>query len=107
MTYPDTPGFKGDIETGREAAAAFAHKLSSRQAEVLAALADGPATAEQLGAKLDRHWYLIRPRISELKTKGLVVPTGRRPKSALGGKTHEVRLTTAAERTGHEAEAVQ
>lgn len=98
MTYPDTPGFKGTMDTGRDAAATFAPKLGPRQAEVMSVLARGPATAEQIGAALDRHWYVIRPRISELKAMGLVVDTGRRPQTELGGKTHEVRLTTPAER---------
>lgn len=100
MTYPQTnPGFKGAIETGREAAFAFAPKLGKRQAEVLADLAaHGPSTAEEIGARIDRHWYLVRPRISELKALGLVIDTGGRAKSALGGKTHQVRLTTPDER---------
>lgn len=100
MGYPDSlPGFKGNVETGREAAVAFAPKLGRRQAEVLADLErHGPSTAEQIGQRIDRHWYLVRPRISELKAMGLVIDSGGRMASALGGKTHQVRLTTADER---------
>lgn len=100
MTYPFTPGFKGAVETGREAAEAFAPKLAGRQAEVLADLeAHGPSTAEQIADRTGRHWFHVRPRISELRAMGLVADTGARFETGLGGKTHQVRLTTAAERT--------
>lgn len=100
MTYPDTtPGFKGSIETGREGAFGFARKLPARQAEVMADLAEhGPSTAEQIAARTGRHWFHTRPRISELKNLGLVVDTGGRVETGMGGKTHQVRLTTAKER---------
>jgi hypothetical protein len=98
MTFPTTPGFKGCIETGREAADAFAPKLGRRQAEVIAALANGPGTAEEIAARTGRHWYVVRPRVSELKALGLCADTGERVPSAFGGKTHRVRLTTPEER---------
>lgn len=99
MTYPETPGFKGHVETGREAAARFAPKVGARQREVLKALENGPASAEEIAEKTGRHWYLTRPRISELKQLGLCVDNGERVPSALGGKTHRVRLTTPVERS--------
>lgn len=100
MSYPDTaPGFKGSIETGREAAFTFARKLGARQAEVMADLLEhGPSTAEQIADRIGRHWYVVRPRISELKNLGLVIDTGGRVATGMGGKTHQVRLTTAKER---------
>jgi predicted transcriptional regulator len=100
LTYPDTtPGFKGTIETGREAAYGFARKLGARQAEVMAdLLANGPSTAEQIAERTGRHWYVVRPRISELRNLGLVIDTGGRVETGMGGKTHQVRLTTAKER---------
>lgn len=99
MSYPDTmPGWKGSIETGREGAASFAPKLKSRQAEVLADLkANGPSTAEQIAERTGRHWYLTRPRISELKAQGRVVATDERQPTGMGGKTHVVRLSTPEE----------
>lgn len=100
MGYPHSlPGFKGAIETGRQEAVAFAPKLGRRQAEVLADLErHGSSSAEQIGERIGRHWYLVRPRISELKALGLVIDSGGRVTSALGGKTHQVRLTTPEER---------
>lgn len=107
MTYPlTTPGYKGKIETGREGAYGFARKLARRQAEVLADLAaNGPSTAEQIARRIDRHWYVVRPRISELKNLGLVIDTGGRVETGMGGKTHQVRLTTAEERAAWAAKA--
>lgn len=107
MTYPDTtPGFKGAIETGREGAYGFARKLGARQAEVMADLAaNGPSTAEQIATRTGRHWYVVRPRISELKNLGLVIDTGGRVETGMGGKTHQVRLTTAKERADWLAKA--
>lgn len=102
--YPDTAGFKGTLETGREGAEAVTPKLKTRHAEVLADLtAHGPSTAEQIAARTDRHWYLTRPRISELKAKGLVIETGERRPTEMGGRTHVVRLTTVEERALHHA----
>ena len=102
MTFPLTPGFK-DSGTGMAAAAAFAPKLGRRQSEVLEALEAGPQTAEQIAQRTGRHWYLVRPRLSELKTLGLATPTGATGVGALGGRVNVWRLTTANERAAHEA----
>ena len=96
-TYPHTPGFK-DNGTGKEAALAYAPKVGRRRAQVLAGLESGPATAEQIAKRIDLHWYLTRPRLSELKALGLVVETGERGAGALGGRVNVWRVTTAEER---------
>ena len=96
-TYPHTPGFK-DNGTGKEAALAYAPKAGSRRGQVLAGLDRGPATAEQIAKLIDLHWYLTRPRLSELKALGLVIETGDRGAGALGGRVNVWRLTTAEER---------
>lgn len=102
--YPISAGFKGSLETGRAGAEAVTPKLKTRHAEVLADLAaHGPSTAEDIAARTDRHWYVTRPRISELKAQGLVVETGERRPTEMGGKTHVVRLATAEERALHHA----
>ena len=105
MSYPDTPGFKGRIETGREAAQAFTPKLGRRQREALDALAEiGPATADEVANHIDRHFYVVRPRFSELREKGLVIDTGKRRATPFGGKTWEGRLATPAEIAVHLAQ---
>lgn len=102
MTYPNSPGFKGAIETGREAAKAFAPKLGRRQQEALDGLADiGPATADEVAVHIDRHWYVTRPRFSELREKGLIIDTGRRRATEFGGKTWEARLASPSEVAAH------
>ena len=96
--YPDTPGFK-DQGTGREAAIAYAPQAPGRRAQVLAGLNAGPATAEEIGERVGLHWYLTRPRLSELQALGLVAKSGERGRGALGGGVNVWRLTTAEERS--------
>lgn len=104
MTYPHSPGFKGRIETGREGARAFAPKLGARQAEALEGLRQhGPATADAIAARLERHWYVVRPRFSELRELGLIVDTGERRPTEFGGKTWVARVATAEEFADHVA----
>lgn len=103
--YPEHPGFKGAMDTGRDGAADMAPKVAGRRAEVLADIElNGPSTAEQIAARIDRHWYTTRPRISELKTMGLLVDTGERRDTGMGGKTGVVRLATPEEVALHRAQ---
>lgn len=104
VTYPETPGWKGSGPTGREAANAYAPQVRGRRAQVLAGLDVGPATAEQIGERVGLHWYLTRPRLSELKALGLVVETGQTGRGALGGKVAVWRLTTPEERRAFAAD---
>ena len=103
MKYPQTPGHKGDNGVSREAAEHYAPQVSGRRAQVLDGLKAGPATAEQIGERIGLHWYLTRPRLSELKALGLVIETGGRGTGALGGKVSVWRLTTPTERAAFEA----
>lgn len=98
LAYPHAAGHKGTIETGKLAADAFRSKLAPRRAEVIEHLRqNGPATAEDIAEATGRHWYVVRPRISELKALGLVIDTGLRRETPLGGFTAVVRLSTVAE----------
>ena len=102
MTYPHTPGFKGKIETGREGSRTFAPKLGLRQREALDGLEEiGPATADDVAALTGRHWYVVRPRFSELREKGLIVDTGQRRETEFGGKTWVARVATPEETALH------
>ena len=106
MSYPDTPGFKGSASgTGALAASNYAPQVKGRRAQVLAGLEAGPATAEEVGERIGLHWYLTRPRLSELKALGLVTETGGRGRGALGGEVNVWRLTTATERSQFAATA--
>lgn len=73
-------------------------KPEGRQNQVLRGLEPGPGTAEEIGVRIGLHWYLIRPRLSELKELGLVTKTGERGRGALGGSVIRWRLTTPDER---------
>lgn len=101
--YPQVPGHKGTSPTGRLAAEAYTAKAPSKRARVFNQLAHGPQTAEQIAEALGDHWYLCRPRISELKAMGLAVETGQFGKGALGGKVNIWRCTTEEERAAFSA----
>ena len=98
MSYPQTPGYKGKPETGRDAARALAPTLGRRQQEALDGLREiGPATADEVGLHTSRHWYVVRPRFSELRDLFLIVDTGERKQTEFGGKTWVARIATPEE----------
>jgi len=107
--YPFSPGFKGDAETGRDGARMFTSKCATRQAEALEALWElGEASAEQIAERTGRHWYLTRPRMSELRAQGKIQDTGKRAATGMGGQTIVWRLSTPEEVALHLArEAVE
>ena len=98
MSFPESPGWKGEAETGRDGACYYAPQGKGRRAQVLDGLGDGCSTAEEIAERIDLHWYLVRPRLSELKAMGLVTDSGGRGTGALGGKVISWRKTTIAER---------
>lgn len=98
MSYPNTPGWKGASDTGRLAAEAYYDKARGRRRAILGSLLDdGPGTAEEIAERLGWHWYLVRPRLSELSRLGLARDSGERGTGAFGGKTVRWRLATAEE----------
>jgi predicted ArsR family transcriptional regulator len=98
VTYPASPGFKGDLDTGRAAAKAFAPKAKPLRVRTLEAIERGPATAEQVAEAIGAHWMVVRARCSELRAQGLIEDSGRRGEGALGGKVVVWRATTPLER---------
>lgn len=103
--YPDTmPGWKGPSDgPGADAARAFSSQLGRRQREVLEALGAESLNAEGISERTGRHWYVVRPRLSELERLGLVVKTGERGRSAFGGKSTIYRRSTPAGYAAHVA----
>lgn len=96
--YPYVAGKKGDSDTGREGAEHATLTLAARQQEVREDLKlHGPSTPEEIAARIGRHWLHVKPRVSELKTMGVVIPTGDRRPTGLGGHSRVIRLTTPAE----------
>ena len=90
-TYPDTPGWKGAKDTGRQAARAIAPGLARRQRQVLEAFSrfgSAGATCDQVAEMLGLLIYLVRPRASALERKGKLHPIGKRP----GSMGHQVTV---------------
>lgn len=81
MTYRDLPGFKGEAETGRDAAADIAPKLGRLQRMVRDAVTNRGSqglTPEEAADILGLDRVSVQPRLSELKAKGVVVDSGLR-----------------------------
>jgi hypothetical protein len=97
-SYPNTPGHKGPADTGRIAAASFAPKAKPIRQRTLEVIERGPATAEQVAAKISEHFMIVRARCSELRAQGLIDDSGCRGDGALGGRVVVWRATTAQER---------
>lgn len=82
--YPDRPGHKRR-ETSKAAADAIAPVAGNLRERVLAAVREKPGTPEQIAARLNVPVMNVRPRLSELSRKSLVVDSGKRGK-AMGGR---------------------
>ncbi|UXC89504.1 MULTISPECIES: hypothetical protein [unclassified Sphingobium] len=79
--YPNTPGFKGSAETGREAAEAISDKLGRLQRQVFNAVkgrGTNGLTPEEAADLLAIDRVSVQPRFSELKAKGLIADSGKR-----------------------------
>jgi hypothetical protein len=84
-SYPDEPGWKGQL-TSRQAARAVAGKAKSvrqRCLEVIKA-APGPISSDEVAAQLEYEPMWIRPRVSELCKQGLIFPVAERAKNRSG-----------------------
>ncbi len=80
MNYPFIPGFRpAATETSREAAPSRNSAAALRE-QCVQALAKSPGTADEIAHRMGVSFLSIRPRISELRAQGTVVPTDvRRP----------------------------
>ena len=101
--YPNAPGHKGDLDTGRLAAKAFAPKAKPIRVRALDVIERGPSTAERIADEIGAHWMIVRARCSELRAMGLIDDSGRRGDGALGGRVVVWRATTALERAAFDA----
>jgi predicted HTH transcriptional regulator len=82
--YPNSPGARF-IETSRAAAAHIAPKAPTLRAQCFASLkATGPATADEMAARLGVDRLAIRPRFSELSAMGIIADSGDRRLNASG-----------------------
>ena len=102
-SYPGSPGHKGDLDTGRIAAGAFAPKAAPIRVRALAVIERAPSSAETIADEIGEHFMIVRARCSELRAAGLIDDSGRRGDGALGGRVVVWRATTALERAAFEA----
>lgn len=75
LAYPDVPGAKRD-GTSTDAAFDMRPRAPTLRTRVLILLAQGPKTADECAACLDKTVLAIRPRLSELVKQGLIHDTG-------------------------------
>lgn len=84
--YPHAPAFR-DTDTSEDAAASMADRAPTLEAAALWLIeAAGAAglTADEVAARLNESPLSIRPRVSTLLTKRLVVDSGLRRRNASG-----------------------
>lgn len=98
QAYPQSPGHKGPSDTGREAAEKFTARAKPIRVRVLAVIEQGPATAEEIAAKIGEHPMIVRARCSELRGQGLIEDSGERGTGFLGGRVVRWRGTSPEER---------
>lgn len=85
--YPETPGYKGPAETGKEAAEAIAPMTGRYRLLALAAVAHAGSrglTADELADALDVSRWTIQPRTSELRALGKIADSGQRRRNTTG-----------------------
>lgn len=92
LTYPETPGCKERGATSEEAARHVKSRVEELQALVMFNLCHRELSADALAGCLKESVLSIRPRLSELRRKGLIEPTGRRAVNASGRSAHVWRV---------------
>jgi predicted ArsR family transcriptional regulator len=88
--YPYTAGFK-EHSTSKDAAETIeaSGRATTLRDRVQAFFDAGhQATADEVAGILKEPFRAVQPRLSELRAKGLIVPTGERRKGSGGGSAH-------------------
>jgi hypothetical protein len=92
--YPDDPGAKGPDGTSQDAAEAIAPCVSYLRRVAIRSLDRlGEATVLEAVAVAGVPREALQPRFSELRTMGLVEPTGTRRRNPSGKYAAVLRLT--------------
>lgn len=95
MPYPHTPGSKGEADTGKKAAAQMKDKAGTLRRMALDCLSrnlsqagfDGQPsgmTADEVAATCRIDILAMRPRLSELKRRGIIEDSGQRRSNKSG-----------------------
>lgn len=93
-SYPDSPGYKAS-GTSQEAAEAVADEATTIRDKALCVIrAHSPdgITPDEVATILRRSVLSVRPRCSELKKMGLVVPAGERSTNESGLDADKLRV---------------
>lgn len=91
LSYPNAPGFKGTASSKEASPGKYA--ASRLRSAVLAHLrAHGPATPDECASALSESILSIRPRFSELRLQGKIMPTGEHRKNASGKKAEVLAI---------------
>src|SRR5688572_19770987 len=101
MTYPNTPGFR-DLETSRQSAEKIATHAATVRDKVATLYKHGyVGTPDKIAAALGISILTVRPRVTELIKRGLLIDTGARQKNESGhsAKVYRWAAPVAAERT--------
>jgi len=92
--YPNDPGARGPDGTSQDAADAIAPSVPRLRRVAMLALARlGEATPLEVVAAAGIPREALQPRFSELRTMGLVEPTGTRRRNPSGKYAAVLRLT--------------
>jgi predicted ArsR family transcriptional regulator len=86
--YPNEPVFKAE-GTSKIAAEEMSDRAGTLRLRCLALLKEKPLTADECASELGESVLAIRPRLSELRAKGKIEPSGARRRNA-SGKMAEV-----------------
>ena len=93
--YPTAPGFKTTTpETSALAAAQIAARSGDLRGGVLLILKNKNCTADEVADQLGESVLSVRPRLSELRAMGKIIPTPYRHKNASG---HSAVVWTVSE----------
>jgi predicted transcriptional regulator len=87
MKYPHSPGFKENT-TSKAAAKKMESVNESLENQCLAILMIHSLTADEVAARLRLSVLSIRPRVSQLYTKGKIQRTGARRMNESGNRAH-------------------
>ena len=93
--YPERAGFK-ERDTSKQAADEIegSGRAGTLRAKVWAMFERGyEGTADSVAGELNEDILAIRPRVSELRAKGLIEPTGKRGFTSNGKAAHVWRKT--------------
>lgn len=81
--YPARPGYKVD-GASKDAAKSIAPRAPTIADRVLKSLRASSKTADEIAADIDESILATRPRLSELRKKGIIERTGERRRNESG-----------------------